>query len=124
MVDLQKKFHLSAKDLAEKLNLSTHRSHALRQKLGIDKDLQRMHTFTFGKSKHPRFSDCAFTRMREALVMEPRESTASGAELCRAAPPFGTLTLPPGCPRSELQSVPERETDDEAEQVQGRADHW
>ena len=38
VVDLQKKFHLSAKDLAEKLNLSTHRSHALRQKLGIDKD--------------------------------------------------------------------------------------
>jgi hypothetical protein len=67
-VDLQKRFHLSETPLAKVLKLTPHKSHALRQKLGIDADQQCMHTFTFGKSKHPRFSDNATTRMREALA--------------------------------------------------------
>ena len=67
-VDLQKRFRLSATELAKTLNLTTHKSHALRKKLGIDADPQCMHTFTFGKSKHPMFSDNALTRMRQAMA--------------------------------------------------------
>jgi hypothetical protein len=70
-VDLQKRFHLSATQLARALKLTTHKSHALRQKLRIDADPQCMHTFTFGKSKHPMFSDNAATRMREAMGAKP-----------------------------------------------------
>jgi hypothetical protein len=66
-VDLQKRFHLTATQLAKKLNLTQPKSHALRKTLGIDVDPQCMHTFTFGKTKHPRFSDNAFTRMRSAV---------------------------------------------------------
>ena len=66
-VDLQKRFYLSATQLANRLQLTTNKSHALRQKLGVDKDPQCMHTFTFGKSTHAMFSDNAVTRMREAI---------------------------------------------------------
>jgi hypothetical protein len=66
-VDLQKRFHLSATQLAKAIKLTPPKSHALRQKLGIDADPQCMHTFTFGKSKHPMFSDTAATRMRAAM---------------------------------------------------------
>lgn len=66
-VDLQKRFHLSATQLAKAIKLTPPKSHALRRKLGIDADPQCMHTFTFGKSKHPMFSDNALTRMRGAL---------------------------------------------------------
>jgi hypothetical protein len=62
---------LSATQLAKRLQLTTNKSHALRQKLGVDKDPQCMHTFTFGKSTHPRFSDNALTRMQEALMTTP-----------------------------------------------------
>jgi hypothetical protein len=72
-VDLQKRFHLSATQLARALELTTHKSHALRQKLRIDADPQCMHTFTFGKSKHPMFSDNATTRMQEAQEAMPAE---------------------------------------------------
>jgi hypothetical protein len=72
-VDLQKRFHLSATKLARAIKLTPPKSHALRQKLGIDVDPQCMHTFTFGKSKHPMFSDNALGRMREALAA-PAES--------------------------------------------------
>jgi hypothetical protein len=79
-VDLQKRFHLSATELARRLNLTTNKSYALRQKLGIDKDPQCLHTFTFGRSKHPMFSDNAFTQMRRALT-EP--STLGGGASAR-----------------------------------------
>jgi hypothetical protein len=66
-VDLQKRFYLSATQLAKKLKVTPPKSHALRQQLGVDADPQCMHTFTFGRSKHSRFSDNAFTRIRETL---------------------------------------------------------
>jgi hypothetical protein len=69
-VDLQRRFHLSATQLAKAIKLTPPKSHALRQKLGIDADPHCMHTFTFGKSKHPMFSDTASTRMREAMTAE------------------------------------------------------
>lgn len=78
-VDLQKRFYLSPTQLAKRLQLTTNKSHALRQKLGIDKDPQCMHTFTFGKSTHPMFSDNAFTRMQEALATASAPSESTGA---------------------------------------------
>ena len=77
-VDLQKRFHLSATQLAKAIKLTPRKSHALRQKLHIDADPQCMHTFTFGKSKHPMFSDNALARMREALAAESRVDRADG----------------------------------------------
>ena len=68
-VDLQKRFHLSATQLANRLQLTTNKSHALWQRLGVDRDPQCMHTFMFGKSTHAMFSDNALTRMREALAV-------------------------------------------------------
>jgi hypothetical protein len=69
-VDLQKRFHMSATQLARAIKLTPPKSHALRKKLRIDADPQCMHVFTFGKSKHPGFSDNALVRMQEALAAE------------------------------------------------------
>ncbi|WNI24024.1 hypothetical protein [Streptomyces sp. ITFR-16] len=66
-IDLQKKFHRSATDLAEKLNLSLPRSLALRQHLGIDDDPKCFYIFEMGSQKHPRFSDNALKLMRESM---------------------------------------------------------
>ena len=65
-VDLQKKFHWSPFDLADKLSISRPRATALREHLGIDKDPDCLHVFEFGAQKHPRYSDNALTRMRQA----------------------------------------------------------
>lgn len=69
-VDLQRRFYISPARLAELLKISTHQSHRLRQKMGVDSDPQCLHVFTFGKSKHPRFSDTALQRMRATLATE------------------------------------------------------
>jgi diadenosine tetraphosphatase ApaH/serine/threonine PP2A family protein phosphatase len=66
-VDLQKKYHRSATDLAEAVNLTLPKSGALRRHLGIDTDPACVHTFTFKSQKLTYFSDNAFTRMRDAL---------------------------------------------------------
>ena len=75
-VDLQKRFYRSATKLAEKLKVTTPKSHALRQRLKIDDDAQCRHVFAFGRSKHPMFSDNAFTRMRDALLAATAPSSA------------------------------------------------
>ena len=84
-IDLQKRFHMSATRLAELLKLTLPKSHALRQHLGIDKDKDCMHVFKFGSSKHPRFSDTALKRMREALAAA--KAPPSGPAPAQAAPP-------------------------------------
>lgn len=66
-VDLQKKFHRSATDLAQALNLTLPKSIALRRHLGIDSDPSCVHTFAFKSQRHTYFSDNAFTKMRSAL---------------------------------------------------------
>ncbi len=75
-VDLQKRFYLSPTALAKKLNLTTNKSFSLRKQLGIEADPQCMHTFVFGKSKHPMYSDNAFSRMREAIGVATNFSPA------------------------------------------------
>jgi hypothetical protein len=66
-VNLQKKFHRSATDLAKAVSLTLPKSAALRRHLGIDADTACVHTFTFKSQKLTYYSDNAFTRMREAL---------------------------------------------------------
>ncbi len=73
-VDLQKKFHWSPFDLADKLKISRPRATALREHLGIDKDPDCLHVFEFGSQKHARYSDNALTRMREASAKQDMDA--------------------------------------------------
>jgi hypothetical protein len=66
-VDLQKKFHWSAGELAAKLSITTSKAVALRRHLGVDSSEDMMHEFAFGSTRVVRYSDNAFTVMREAL---------------------------------------------------------
>ncbi len=66
-VDLQKKFHMSAKDLAAALKLTGPRAYALRRFLEIDDNPNCCHIFEFGRSKHPAYSDNALRSMQQAL---------------------------------------------------------
>jgi hypothetical protein len=66
-VDLQRKYYLSPYELADKVGLTRPRSTALRRQLGIDDDGDCVHVFTFGSQRHPRYSDNAYRRMKEAL---------------------------------------------------------
>lgn len=67
-VDLNRRFHLSATDLARELNLTTPKSTALRRHLGIDGDSKVHYVFEMGAQKHHRYSDGALKRMRDALT--------------------------------------------------------
>lgn len=67
-VDLQRKFHRSATDLAKAVGLTSARSTALRQHLGIDADPDCRHEFVFGSQRIVRYSDNAFTQMRDAVA--------------------------------------------------------
>lgn len=66
-VDLQKKFHWQAKDLAAKLGLTAPKARALRLELGIEDDASSVHDFRFGGLTVRQYSDNAFTKMRDAL---------------------------------------------------------
>lgn len=66
-VDLQKKFHRSASDLAASLGISQPKSLALRKHLGIDADTNCRHEFVFGAQKISGFSDNALLQMRRGL---------------------------------------------------------
>ena len=67
-VDLEKKFHMGAYDLADKAGVDRSSAVALRRHLGLDNDDDHFsHRFQFGSSKHLRYSNNALTAMREAL---------------------------------------------------------
>jgi hypothetical protein len=66
-VDLQRKYHLSKKDLADRLGLTMPRSTALRRHLGIDEDDDCVHVFQFDSQTHYRYSDNTVRRMKQAL---------------------------------------------------------
>jgi hypothetical protein len=66
-VDLQRKYHRSAKELAVAVGLTGPMALAVRRALGIDDDPSCRHVFSFGSQQHQRFSDNAFTRIRDAL---------------------------------------------------------
>lgn len=66
-VDLQKKFHMSKKELADRLALTTTKCKALRWYLGIDNDEDCCNSFTFGKSTFEQYSDNALLRIRAEI---------------------------------------------------------
>ena len=66
-VNLQNKFRFGATELAAKLRLTGPKSNALRSCLRIDEDPSCCHTFEFGKTRLPRFSDNAFNKMKAAI---------------------------------------------------------
>ena len=66
-VDLQRKFHWPANELSTELGLTAPKGTALRRHLAIDDDDTCRYVFTFGSQRHVRYSDKAYTRMRQAL---------------------------------------------------------
>lgn len=66
-VDLQNKYRRSPASLASDVGLTGPRAVALRRHLGIDDDESCRHDFQFGSQRHPRYSDNALTRMRDAV---------------------------------------------------------
>jgi hypothetical protein len=66
-VDLQRKYHRSPTMLASDLGLTVPQSRALREHLGIDSDAGCSYEFVFGAQRHQRYSDNAYTRMRDAV---------------------------------------------------------
>ena len=96
-LDLQRKFHRSAADLAAAVGLTGPRAHALRRHLGIDSDPACRHDFVFGKSQHHRYSDNAYKKMQaavESLDMTAiwnahRTRPAATASLCCGIPGCG-----------------------------------
>ena len=69
-IDLQRKYHMSPKELADKLELSTAKAKALRDLLCIDEDDANVMVFEFGSQKHPRYSDKALRTLRDVITPE------------------------------------------------------
>jgi hypothetical protein len=69
-LDLQKKFHMQANDLAKALKLTRPKANALRAYAGVDSDKQCTHEFEFKSQKIKCFSDNAIRRMSNALQSE------------------------------------------------------
>ncbi|MFJ8550914.1 hypothetical protein [Streptomyces sp. NPDC093676] len=91
-VDLQKKFHWSATELAKKLGISPPKALTLRQHLGIDEDPKCFYVFVMGSQKHPRFSDNAFKRMRDSM------KTLDMDDVWNSHKPIGRGKSPRRCP--------------------------
>lgn len=102
IVDLQRKYHRSPTELSAALHLSAPRAGALRAHLGVDDDDSCRHVFTFSSQRHVRYSDNAYTRMRDALADEDLDMAqiwaAHGAGRRRSPRP---TCAQPGC--SDLQ---------------------
>lgn len=59
LVDLERKYHISPQQLADRRDLSTLKAAALRRHLGIADDDRYCHVFDFGSQKPRRYSDNA-----------------------------------------------------------------
>ena len=66
VVDLHKKYYLSASELAENLDLTQPRALALRRHVGAGSNPDMSNTFHKGKVTYLAYSDNAFTAMRNA----------------------------------------------------------
>ncbi|WP_137872705.1 DUF3644 domain-containing protein [Rhodococcus sp. Q] len=66
-VDLNRKYYMPATELAQKLGLTSARSTALRRHMGIDDDARAHYVFVLGSQHISRYSDAAFTKMRDVL---------------------------------------------------------
>jgi hypothetical protein len=95
-VDLQRKYHRSAAELAAAVDLSGPRATALRRHLGIDADQSCYHDFVFGGSRHRCYSDNAHTKMREAVRSLDMTAVWDAHRTRRGAKP-GPPCAVPGC---------------------------
>lgn len=94
-VDLQRKYHWTKPELAEKLGLTQPRCLALRRYLKVEDDEACCHDFKFGSVVHRQYSDNAYRRMKEAL-----EAGLSMEEVWRACRPGGS-DRPPSAPAAD-----------------------
>lgn len=99
-VDLQKKFHWSAFDLADKIGITRPRGTALRKHFGIDDNTDYVHVFEFGSQRHNRYSDNALTLMRDALKQIDMAKVWASHRPQRAGKPHPPCTQP-GCVHAE-----------------------
>ncbi|NHT16138.1 hypothetical protein G6556_00290 [Cellulomonas sp. IC4_254] len=67
-VDLDRKFYLSATELAKRVGISTSRATALRRHLGIDGNPRAHYVFVLGSQRIGRYSDAAVDSMQKALT--------------------------------------------------------
>jgi len=67
-VDLERKYHISASELAELAGLTGPRAVALRRHLRLDEDENYRHVFVFDSQRIPRYSDAALQHIREAIA--------------------------------------------------------
>lgn len=65
--DLQKRYKWSLSDLYKRFRVGNQKGKALGLRAGIDDDPKYVHVFTFGKTKHPRYSDEALKQMERTL---------------------------------------------------------
>lgn len=93
-VDLQKKYHWSPFELADKLKISRPRATALREHLGIDADPGCLHVFEFGSQKHPRYSDNALSLMRDAIASQDLNAIWASHRPGRSAKPRPVCASP------------------------------
>lgn len=93
-VDLEKKFHMGAYDLADLAGVDRTRATALRRHLGLDDDGDHFsHLFRFGSQKHRRYSDNALKAMKEASgVVDLQRVWAAHRTV-----PVNQTTAPPPC---------------------------
>ncbi|BCW73653.1 hypothetical protein NicSoilB8_46970 (plasmid) [Arthrobacter sp. NicSoilB8] len=67
MVDLEKKFHMSPYELADKAGIERTKATAVRRHFNLDSnDDVHSHRFVFGSQKYMRYSDNALKKMKEA----------------------------------------------------------
>lgn len=103
-VDLQKKYHRPPNDLARAVGISTARGTALRAHLGIDGDDDCRHVFLFGSQRHVRYSDNAFTRMRDAVASLDMNAVWAAHAPVRQGKTRPTCTQP-GCARDQQRTA-------------------
>lgn len=103
-VDLQKKFHRPPAELAKAVGITTARGTALRAHLGVDDDPTCRHVFVFGSQRHTRYSDNAFTRMREAAAALDMDGIWAAHAPARRGKARQMCTQP-GCARGQRQAA-------------------
>lgn len=96
-VDLEKKFHMGAYELADKAGVDRTRAVALRRHLGLDNDDDHFtHRFQFGGTKLRRYSNNALTAMREAMKTVELEKVWQSHRTI----PSNSQAVPPPCDQS------------------------
>ena len=80
------------------------RAPALREHLGIDNDPDCIHVFEFGSQRHPRYSDNALTRMRDAKANQDMDAIWKSHGPGRRSRPRPSCSQP-DCAKAKGQSA-------------------